>query len=108
MEHRRGLVGLAMLATLLSGVPRARAHCDTLDGPVVKDARTALEAGDPTLALRWVGHAGESVEKGRAFVASYVELMHYAERLLEAATTDAGHARHETEGASSVRESHRH
>jgi hypothetical protein len=209
MALRRGLVGLAMLATLLSGAPRAWAHCDTLDGPVVKDARTALEAGDATLALRWVGaekesevreafrhalavralgpearvladrfffetlvrlhredegapytglkpagtdvdpaiaaaeralnsgavdplvgmivsragqglrerfaraaeakaHAGESVEKGRAFVASYIELMHYAERLLEAATTDAGHARHETEGASSVQELHPH
>lgn len=209
MALRRGLVGLATLATLLSSAPRARAHCDTIDGPVVKDARTALEAGDATLALRWVGakqeaevreafrrtlavralgpearaladrfffetlvrihregegapytglkaagtgvnpaiaasdraldsgavdplvgmivsraeqglrerfarateakaHAGESVEKGRAFVASYVELVHYAERLLEAATGDAGHARNEAEGASTVPESHRH
>jgi hypothetical protein len=30
------------------------AHCDTLDGPVVKDARVALEAEDPTPVLKWV------------------------------------------------------
>jgi hypothetical protein len=201
MALRGGLVGIAMLAALLASPPRARAHCDTLDGPVVKDARAALEAGDATPVLKWVAeekedevreafrhalavralgpearaladryfyetlvrvhregegapytglraagvdvdpaiaasdraldsgaidpligmiasraeqglrerfaraaeakaHAGESVEKGRAFVAAYVELMHYAERLLQAATTDAGHVREGTGRAS--------
>jgi hypothetical protein len=33
-------------------------------------------------------------------VAAYVELMHYAERLLQAATTDAGHVREGTGRAS--------
>jgi hypothetical protein len=41
--------------TLVVLVPTpARAHCDTLDGPVVQDARTALAAGDVTPALKWV------------------------------------------------------
>ncbi|MCL5270495.1 MAG: DUF6448 family protein [bacterium] len=31
-----------------------RAHCDTMDGPVVKDARKALENGDVTPVLKWV------------------------------------------------------
>jgi UDP-2,3-diacylglucosamine pyrophosphatase LpxH len=32
----------------------AGAHCDTMDGPVVKDAKSALVKGDVTLVLRWV------------------------------------------------------
>lgn len=30
------------------------AHCDTLDGPVIKAARIALEKGDVTPVLKWV------------------------------------------------------
>lgn len=30
------------------------AHCDTLEGPVVKAAKTALEKGDVTPVLKWV------------------------------------------------------
>lgn len=30
------------------------AHCDTLDGPVIKDARLALEKKDATPVLKWV------------------------------------------------------
>ncbi|MDD5218647.1 MAG: DUF6448 family protein [Candidatus Omnitrophica bacterium] len=29
-------------------------HCDTMDGPVVKDAHAALENGDVTPTLKWV------------------------------------------------------
>jgi len=32
----------------------SRAHCDTLDGPVVTEAKVALEKGDVTPALKWV------------------------------------------------------
>ena len=37
------------------------AHCDSLDGPVVRDARLALEKGDPSTVLKWVNkeHEGE-------------------------------------------------
>lgn len=40
-------------AVLLIPAP-ARAHCDTLDGPVVKAAERALETGDVRRALVWV------------------------------------------------------
>ncbi len=43
------LLGLALLLPI-----SARAHCDTLDGPVVQDARTALAKGEVTPVLRWV------------------------------------------------------
>jgi hypothetical protein len=188
---------VALLGALsLTLVPRpALAHCDTLDGPVVKDARAALGAMDVTPALKWVSHekegeireairhtlavralgpearaladrfffetlvrvhregegapytglkpegtavdpgiaasdtaletgsadplvklltaeidtglrhrfaeaakarphAAESVEKGREYVAAYVEFMHYTERLLLNASSAASHAEH--------------
>lgn len=37
----------------------APAHCDTLDGPVVKTAGTALEKGDITPVLKWVSKEDE-------------------------------------------------
>lgn len=184
-------IALAMAGLVVALAPRpAAAHCDTLDGPVVKDARAALEAKDVTPVLKWVRpadeaevrdafrraltvrgpggearaladrfffetlvrvhragegapytglqpagapvdhgiaatdvalesgsadalvrlvagdvekglrarharataartHAGESVARGREYVAAYVDLMHYAERLVQAAGADA-------------------
>ncbi len=35
------------------------AHCDTLDGPVVQDARLAFERADVTPTLKWVNKAAE-------------------------------------------------
>jgi len=37
-------------------------------------------------------HTAESVEKGRQYVAAYVEFTHYAERLLVSASSAASHA----------------
>jgi hypothetical protein len=39
---------------LIAPAGRAFAHCDTMDGPVVKDARSALESGDVTPVLKWI------------------------------------------------------
>jgi hypothetical protein len=41
-------------------LPAAFAHCDTLDGPVVKTARAALEKGDVTPILKWVKKENEA------------------------------------------------
>ena len=49
-------LGIGLLCTALS--KNALAHCDTLDGPVVKAARIALEKGDVTPLLKWV-HADD-------------------------------------------------
>ena len=40
--------------------PFVFAHCDTLDGPVVKTARAALEKGDVTPILKWVKKENEA------------------------------------------------
>lgn len=36
------------------------AHCDTMDGPLIKDARSALEKKDVTPVLKWVKKEHES------------------------------------------------
>jgi len=36
------------------------AHCDSLEGPVVQDARLALEKGDPKPILKWVNKDHEN------------------------------------------------
>jgi len=43
-----------VLAACWSVPLTAYAHCDTLDGPVVMNAKTALEKGDVTPVLKWV------------------------------------------------------
>lgn len=53
--------GLAALASLLLAAPlQARAHCDTLDGPVVEAARRALDGGKLAPVLAWVKPADEA------------------------------------------------
>ena len=41
-------------AAWLFGIAPALAHCDTLDGPVVQEARTALEKKEITPVLKWI------------------------------------------------------
>jgi hypothetical protein len=56
--------GLAAAVLVLTS--EAAAHCDTLDGPVVKAARAALDQRNVALVLRWVPVADEP-EITRAF-----------------------------------------
>jgi hypothetical protein len=53
------LVGTLLMASLAVPAPAA-AHCDSMDGPVVKAAQTALAAGDVALVLGWVMPEHES------------------------------------------------
>jgi len=49
------LLGVSAFVALFLATPRdAAAHCDTLDGPVIQDARKAIEAKDITPVLKWV------------------------------------------------------
>lgn len=49
------LAGLTIFFGILFFVPlKVLAHCDTMDGPVIKAARKALETGDVNLILIWV------------------------------------------------------
>jgi hypothetical protein len=59
MMRMKSLVGILALAVIICGVwlltPKtARAHCDTLDGPVVTAAKKALNTGNINYVLIWV------------------------------------------------------
>lgn len=54
-ERWRRMVFMAALAFVLWMLPQqASAHCDSYDGPVIKDAMAALEAKDVTPVLKWI------------------------------------------------------
>ena len=58
----RMLLLVAIATALTLGIYSfAAAHCDTLDGPVIQDARKALEAKDVTPVLKWVKQKDEKV-----------------------------------------------
>jgi hypothetical protein len=50
----RRIIAITIAAASLMLSTVAAAHCDALDGPVVRDARVALEKRDPTVVLKWV------------------------------------------------------
>jgi hypothetical protein len=51
---------LVTAATLAIAPSIGWAHCDSLDGPVVSEAREALESGDVTPLLKWVREGDEN------------------------------------------------
>jgi len=65
MRTKRSTTRIATMAAGLLGAvlltsSTARAHCDTLDGPVVATAKVALAKGDITPVLKWVKPEAES------------------------------------------------
>lgn len=50
----------AISAALLFAAGPAFAHCDGLDGPVIKSARQALDSGNVNRVLIWVQHTDEA------------------------------------------------
>jgi hypothetical protein len=56
---RMFLVAAIATALTLGIYSFAAAHCDTLDGPVIQDARKALDAKDVTPILKWVKQKDE-------------------------------------------------
>jgi hypothetical protein len=56
------LIALLVFLVMMNA-GNAYAHCDTLDGPVVDDARQALQAGDVTPVLKWVSEDEEEAIK---------------------------------------------
>ncbi len=57
-----GICGLGIVVVAIFVVVsayRASAHCDALDGPVITEARAALEKGEVTGLLKWVSKEDE-------------------------------------------------
>lgn len=61
LNARHILVGLIIFEILFLYSVNAKAHCDTLDGPVVETARQALASGDVTPLLKWVSIKDEQL-----------------------------------------------
>lgn len=62
--HRFPARSTAVLASIVAATLMwgpAAAHCDSMDGPVVKDAQTAIAEGRVEPVLKWVGQADEAV-----------------------------------------------
>ena len=66
-----GITNMSRLITVAFGLgffaltpARALAHCDGLDGPVVKAAQRALETRNPALLLIWVQEKDEPESGG--------------------------------------------
>ena len=53
LRIRSAALPLVVLWALLAPAA-ARAHCDTMDGPVIAAAKLALEKGDVTPVLKWI------------------------------------------------------
>jgi hypothetical protein len=60
MKHTTLFIA-TVIALILAAPSPGWAHCDTLDGPVVSEARIALESGDVTPLLKWVRASDEGV-----------------------------------------------
>jgi hypothetical protein len=56
-KHCRFFI-LTMISLLLT-INVVFAHCDTMEGPVVKDAKIAIEKNNVNYVLKWVGAADE-------------------------------------------------
>ena len=64
MKARMRFVGMMIAAIVSMAVVlilpnTSAAHCDTMDGPVVMDAKAALQKGDVTPVLKWVKKQSE-------------------------------------------------
>lgn len=57
------VVCIAFSFLLLFSQDSVFAHCDTLEGPVIKDAKAALESKDVTAVLKWVPKEREAEVK---------------------------------------------
>jgi hypothetical protein len=53
------LFAVVLLITAVFLAKNLNAHCDTLDGPVVRDAKRALQEGEVKRVLKWVGEKDE-------------------------------------------------
>ena len=76
MKNEKFISSLILLAFLLSTtmvvISKVYAHCDTMGGPVVKDAKVALEKKDVTPVLKWISKEKEP-EVSAAFETALAE-----------------------------------
>ena len=65
MKRPKMIIGIFLVVLVSAGlhfvvVEKTWAHCDTVSGPVITDAKEALEKGDVTAVLKWVKKENEA------------------------------------------------
>ena len=63
LKTKTAMAAGALILANFALAGNAAAHCDGLDGPVIIEARSALEKKDVTPLLKWVPEAGEHTIK---------------------------------------------
>src|SRR5690606_31476331 len=53
-NFKKSIVGILTSMLMIMGSLTAFAHCDSYDGPVIKDAIKALDNNDVRLVLKWI------------------------------------------------------
>jgi len=51
---------LALTVVFIGSYINSSAHCDTMEGPVIKDAKTAIEKNNVNFVLKWVSNKDEN------------------------------------------------
>jgi len=83
-EVRTGLVSLSILALWILSTNVVFAHCDTMDGPLIADARKAMAQNNVNYALKWVSASNESeIRDAFSLVMKVKGLSHEAKELSE-------------------------
>ena len=60
---KMGLVPIFIFSLLIFSTKVTFAHCDTMDGPVIKDAKIAIERNNVNYVLKWVRPENEAEVK---------------------------------------------
>ncbi len=53
------ILSIVFVSLMIAGSLPASAHCDSLDGPTIKDATKALETNNVNLVLKWISEEQE-------------------------------------------------
>jgi len=69
------MVPLIILSLLILSTNVTRAHCDTMDGPVVKDAKMAIEKNNINYVLKWIQPQDEIELKNAFLLAMKVRIL---------------------------------
>ncbi len=82
---KAGIVGVVVAILLLAIPNTARAHCDSLDGPVVTDAKATLKSGHVDGVLKWI--SAEQETEVRAAFANTLKVRTFGDQARDLADT---------------------
>jgi hypothetical protein len=76
------VVSLSIFSLLLLSTNVTLAHCDTMDGPVIKDAKIAIERNNINYVLKWIQPQDENELKDAFLLSMKVRILNPDAKLL--------------------------